>query len=64
MALTTSEEARLQRLETAVAELATALKNLASKRQLNHINTLTERQFSELQLKIQSLQTQIDALKK
>jgi hypothetical protein len=64
MSLNPSEEIRLQRLETAVAELATALKNLASKRQLNHINTLTERQITELKIQIASLQSQLDALKK
>lgn len=64
MSLNQSEEIRLQRLETAVAELTTALKNLASKRQLTHINTLTERQITELKTQIASLQSQLDALKK
>ena len=64
MSLSSSEEARLQRLENTVAELVTALKNLASKRQLNHINTLTERQFTELNVQLDSLQSQLEALKK
>ena len=64
MAQTLSDNQRLQRLELAVAQITNAIKNLSPKRQLVHINTLTERQFTELKQQVADLQSQLDALKK
>jgi hypothetical protein len=64
MALNSDEEKRFQVLESAVAEHTTAIKNLASKRQLSHILSLIERQLTEIRTDIASIKTQIAALKK
>lgn len=64
MALTVDEEKRFQTVETKLAEHATAIKNLGSKRQLSQVLTLVQRQLDEIKLQITSIQTQLDALKK
>lgn len=64
MSLSAAEEKRIQTIETALAQHTTAIKNLASKRQLNHILTLVTTQLEEIQTQLNSLQSQIDALKK
>lgn len=63
MALTDSEEKRIQRIETKLAELALAVRNLAAKRQLSHLSTLLQRENEELRQAIDSLQAQLDAIK-
>lgn len=64
MALSESDEKRVQRLETAVGQHSTAMKNLASKRQLTHVLSLVERQLKEIRDDVASIKTQIEALKK
>jgi hypothetical protein len=64
MAFTVDEEQRIQRIEKALAEHTTAINNLASKRQLTHVNSLTEKNIRELRELIASLQSQLDTLKK
>lgn len=64
MALSVDEEKRLQRLELAVGKLNVAVKNLASKRQLNHILSLIQEQLADVRSEVASLKTQIEALKK
>lgn len=64
MAFTDEEEKRVQRLENTVGQLTTAIKNLASKRQLNHILSLVERQIKEVRDDIASIKAQIEALNK
>ena len=64
MSLTNAEEKRIQTVETALALHATAIKNLASKRQLNHVLALVERQVKAINDEISSIKTQIEALKK
>jgi uncharacterized protein YigA (DUF484 family) len=64
MALSESEEKRLQRMEAGLSQHSTAINNLASKRQLTHILSLVERQLKEIRDDIASLKSQIEALKK
>lgn len=64
MALSDNDEQRVQRIETALGQHATAIKNLASKRQLTHILSLVERQLTEVRSDIASIKSQIEALKK
>jgi uncharacterized protein YigA (DUF484 family) len=64
MALSDEDEKRVQRLEAALAQHTTAIKNLASKRQLNHVLALVERQLVEVRNDIISIKSQIEALKK
>jgi len=64
MALNSSEEKRIQRIEQSLSDHTTAIKNLASKKQLNHILALLQKQIEEIQTDITSIKTQIEALKK
>jgi len=63
MALTDSEEKRIQRIESAIADINLALNNLASSRQLSHVSGLLKRDLEEVRTKTASLQTQLDAIK-
>jgi uncharacterized protein YigA (DUF484 family) len=64
MALNDEEEKRIQRIELALGQHTTAIKNLASKRQLTHLLSLVERQLKEVRDDITSLKAQIETLKK
>lgn len=64
MTWATAEEKRIQTIESALAVHATAIKNLASKKQLTHILSLLENQITEIQATLTSLQSQLNALKK
>ena len=63
MALTDSEEKRIQRIEAGLADLAKAVNNLAAKRQLSHISTLLQKELDAQADVITSLQSQLDAIK-
>lgn len=63
MALTDSEEKRLQRIESEIGQLKLAVRNLAAKRQLNHITTLLQSDIKELRDALDSIQSQLDSIK-
>jgi hypothetical protein len=64
MALNDSEEKRIQSIEQVLSKHSTAIRNLASKRQLNHILALLTQQLETIQTELASIQSQIEALKK
>jgi hypothetical protein len=64
MALTSSEEKRVQAIEAALAQHATAIKNLAAKKQLAHLISLLQNDITLLRTAVESLQSQINATKK
>lgn len=64
MALTSNEEKRIQSIERSLAEHATAIKNLAAKKQLAHLLSLVQKDIELLRIAVESLQTQINSTKK
>lgn len=64
MAWTDEETRRIQTLENAVADLRRAINNLAAKRQLNHVLALTTQEISDLETRIDDLESQLAALQK
>ena len=64
MAWTDEETRRVQNIENAIAKLNQALQNVASKRQLNHVLTLVQREIDSLQSEIDDLKSQLAALQK
>jgi hypothetical protein len=62
MAWTDAELRRVQEIEKAISEHGTALGNLASKRQLNHMLTLLKKENAELRSLVEDLQSQLDML--
>jgi len=63
MALTESEEQRIQRIENGLADINKAIKNLAAKRQLSHISGLFQKKLDALEKEVASLQAQLNAIK-
>lgn len=55
-------ENRLRNLETALAQHALAIQNLAAKRQLNHLVALMDKRLAALEATIAGLETQIAAI--
>lgn len=64
MAWTDEETRRIQRLENAIAEHTQAIRNLASKRQMNHTLSLVNSKIAQLETALENLQSQLDALKR
>jgi hypothetical protein len=63
MALSDSEEKRLQNIEAGLSNHARAIRNLAAKKQLTHVSTVLQKELNELRAQLESLQSQLDALK-
>lgn len=62
MALTVTEERRIQAIEKKLNELQTALNNLVSKRQMKSLLNIRQAEIEDLKTRVTALETQIQAL--
>jgi polyhydroxyalkanoate synthesis regulator phasin len=62
MALTAAENIRVSAIETLLNKVQTAIKNLASQKQLRALNVLKQKEVDDLTARVTALETQVTAL--
>jgi hypothetical protein len=63
VALTNEEQARLRKIEAALAEHTIAINNLAAKKQLSHVLALVQADLRKLNEQLTSIKAQLEVLK-